>query len=328
MVDNNVPPNMGNQGMQMGMPQQPSAKNPAQPPMPPMQAQPVPVQQPAGNPLIKHLRQPKIYVKLPSEGQYWPQNALQKTETGEYPVYAMTAKDEITFKTPDALLNGQATVDVIQSCMPNIKDAWHTPSIDLDAILVAIRMASFGEKIDMSSTVPGTNLTKDFQLDLQTIYDNLTNTEYTDTFQIDGFRVQIKPASYRMVTQQAIKAFEEQRIFTTVNDDSIDETVKLERFQKSFAKLTDININAVVANVVAIQPDGAEEAVTNPKYLKEFLEGAEAKTYNQIADYIKSQKERFEQKPLVVEATPEEIEAGASKTYEIPITFDQSNFFG
>ena len=31
--------------------------------------------------------------------------------------------DEITFKTPDALLNGQATVDVIQSCIPNIKDA-------------------------------------------------------------------------------------------------------------------------------------------------------------------------------------------------------------
>jgi len=189
-------------------------------------------------------------------------------------------------------------------------------------------MASFGEKLDMSANVPGTTITKEFQLDLQTIYDNLTNTEYTDTFQIDGFRIQIRPASYKMVTQQAIKAFEEQRIFTTVNDDSLDDSLKLERFQKSFSKLTDININAVVSNVVAIQPDGADEAVTNPKYLKEFLEGAEAKIYNQIADYIKSQKELFEQKPLVVDATPEEIEAGASKTYEIPIVFDQSNFFG
>ena len=32
----------------------------------------------------------------------------------------MTAKDEMMFKTPDALLNGQATVDVIQSCIPAI----------------------------------------------------------------------------------------------------------------------------------------------------------------------------------------------------------------
>lgn len=316
---------MGPQGMQMGMPQQPSAQNPAVPPMP---AQPVPVQQPAGNPLVKHLRQPKIYIKLPSEGQYWPGNSLEKTPTGEYAVFAMTAKDEITFKTPDALLNGQATVDVIQSCVPNIKDAWQCPSIDLDAILVAIRMASFGEKIDMNAPVPGTDITKDFQLDLQTIFDNLITTEYVDTFQIDGFKVQIKPATYKMTTSLAIKAFEEQRIFSTVNDDTLDDSIKLERFQKSFAKLTDININAVVDNVIAIQPDGDNEAVTNPKYLKEFLENAEAKTYNQIADHIKEQKERFTQKPLTVEATPEEIEAGAPTTYEVPVTFDQSNFFG
>lgn len=328
MVDNKFPPNMGPQGMQSGMPQQPSPSNPAVPPMPPTQAQPIPVQAPAGNPLVKHLRQPKIYIKLPSEGHYWPSNALEKTQNGEYPVYAMTAKDEITFKTPDALLNGQATVDVIQSCIPNIKDAWQTPSIDLDAILVAIRMASFGEKIDMSAQVPGTDITKDYQLDLQTIFDNLIQAEYVDTFQIDGFKVQIKPATYQMATQQAIKAFEEQRIFTTVNDDQLDEGVKLQRFQQSFAKLTDININAVVANVVAIQPDGEDEAVTNPKFIREFLENAEAKTYNQIADFIKEQKERFTQKPLTVEATPEEIEAGAPKTYEVPVTFDQSNFFG
>ena len=328
MVDNNIPPNMGPQGMQAGMPQQPSQSNPAVPPMPPTQAQPVPVQAPVGNPLTKHLRQPKIYIKLPSEGQYWPARALQKTDNGEYPVYAMTAKDEITFKTPDALLNGQATVDVIHSCMPNIKDAWECPSIDLDAILVAIRMASFGEKLDMSTTVPGTEITKDFQLDLQTIFDNLINAEYVDTFQIEGFKVQIKPATYRANTQNAIKAFEEQRIFSTVNDDTLDDGLKLQRFQKSFEKLTNININAVVDNVVAIQPDGEDEAVTNPKYLREFLEGAEAKTYNQIADHIKEQKDKFTQKPLTVEATAEEREAGAAPTYEVPITFDQSNFFG
>ena len=156
-----------------------------------IQGIPTSVNTPSVNPLAKHLRQPKIYIKLPSRGKYWPKGSLETPESGEYPVYAMTAKDEILFKTPDALLNGQATVDVIQSCIPNIKDAWQTPSIDLDAILVAIRMASFGEKIDMSAQVPGTDITKDYQLDLQTIFDNLIQTEYVDTFQIDGFKVQI-----------------------------------------------------------------------------------------------------------------------------------------
>ena len=128
-----------------------------------------PVQQPVGNPLAKHLRQPKIYIRLPSGGNYWPQGSLEKTENGEFPVYAMTAKDEITFKTPDALLNGQATVDVIQSCMPNIKNAWHTPSIDMDAILVAIRRASFGDEMTMTAKVPGTDIMKDFNVNLSGI---------------------------------------------------------------------------------------------------------------------------------------------------------------
>ena len=221
MVDNKFPPNMG----QQGMPMQP------------------PVQQPAGNPLAKHLRQPKIYIKLPSGGNYWPQGSLEKTENGEYPIYAMTAKDEITFKTPDALLNGQATVDVIQSCVPNIKNAWHCPSIDLDIILVAIRRASFGDTLTMTAKVPNTDIMKDFDIKLSQIYDNLSTAQYVDAFQIPGFKVQIIPLNYKTITEGAIKAFEEQRIFSIVNDDNIDNADKLARFQKSFAKFTKKDLN-------------------------------------------------------------------------------------
>ena len=175
MVDNNMPTQEQMSQMQEQMKQMQGAGQQ-------QQAQPtgVPIAQPQGNPLVKHLRQPKIYIKLPSEGNYWAGKSLEKTETGEYPVYAMTAKDEITFKTPDALLNGQATVDVIQSCIPNIKDAWKMPSIDTDAVLIAIRMASFGNSIDMSATVPNTEITKDFALDLQNLYDRYQQAEYEE----------------------------------------------------------------------------------------------------------------------------------------------------
>lgn len=302
MVDNNFPSMMGQQG--------------------------VPVGQPQGNPLSKHLRQPKIYIKLPSQGKYWPKGSIEMPETGELPVYAMTAKDEIAFKTPDALLNGQATVDVIQSCVPNIKDAWQTPSIDLDTLLIAIRMASFGETIDMTTKIPDTQIVKDFTFNLQNLYDKYQSTEFVDTFQIDGFVVQIKPVSYNVATKQSLKAFEQQRIFGIVNDDTVDDTVKIERFQQSFKKLTDINVAILIDSVVAIQPDGEDTPVTNAVHIKEFLENCEAKVFNQIQDHIKQQKENFTQAPVEVAATEEEIAQGAPKTYSIPITFDQSNFFG
>ena len=281
-----------------------------------------------GNPLAKHLRQPKIYIRLPSKGKYWPVGSIEIPESGEFAVYAMTARDEIAFKTPDALLNGQATVDVIQSCVPAIKDAWQTPSIDLDTILIAIRMASFGETIDMTTQIPNTEITKDFQFNLQNLYDKYTNTTFEDTFQIEGFAVEIKPVSYKTSTEQSIKAFEQQRIFNIVNDNSLDDGQKLKQFQDSFRKLTDINLNVMIESVTAIQPDGDAVAVTNRIHLTEFLSNCEAKTFNQIQEHIKDQRAKFTQAPVDVEATEEEIAAGAPKVYSIPVTFDQSNFFG
>ena len=106
--------------------------------------------QDTNNPLKKYFRQPKIYLSLPSKGKYYPPGALEMTESGELPVYAMTAKDELLFKTPDALLNGEATVEVIRSCIPAIKNPWMMPSIDSDAVLIAIRLATYGEKLEIT----------------------------------------------------------------------------------------------------------------------------------------------------------------------------------
>ena len=45
------------------------------------------------------------------------------TSIEEHPVLPMTAKDELIMKNPDALLNGDAVIQVIESCVPTIKNA-------------------------------------------------------------------------------------------------------------------------------------------------------------------------------------------------------------
>jgi hypothetical protein len=107
----------------------------------------VPQQPATANPLASFFRQPKIYVSLPSKGEFYPQGSLVKTPNNEYPVFAMTARDELLFKTPDALMNGIATREVITSCIPNILDPWQIPSLDVDAVLSAIRIATYGEEM-------------------------------------------------------------------------------------------------------------------------------------------------------------------------------------
>lgn len=279
------------------------------------------------NPLKKFFRQPKNYIRLPSSGNFYPQGALEKTETGEYPVYAMTAKDELIFKTPDALMNGQATVEVIQSCFPAIKNAWAIPSIDLDAILVAIRIATYGEKMDLEINMPGTNEQKTYELDLRLVLDKLISSAFDNEIVVSKeLKVFIRPLTYKEFTQTATKALEEQRIFSVVSDKEMDNQKKLELFTASFRKLTDININMVTASIVKIVTDEGE--TTDPTFIKEFIDNADKDFYKAIIDHLEVQKKKFAIEPQKIITTEEERAAGAPAELEIPVTLDSSNFFG
>jgi len=278
-----------------------------------------------GNPLQKYFRQPKIYVTLPSRGRYWSANDIEIPESGELPVFAMTAKDELGFKTPDSLLNGQSTVDVIQSCMPNIKNAWNMPSIDLDAVLVAIRIASYGEKMDINTTVPGIDEERTFELDLRQILDQFQNVDFENVLEIGDLIVHLKPLTYREFTNNALQTFEEQRVFSVINNDKITEQEKLEKFNKSFKNLTQLNINMVSESISAIEIEG--ETVDQRSYIQEFLQNADSSFYRAIIDHIEKEKTKFNIKPLDVTTDPEDQEKGAPATYQVPVIFDQSNFF-
>ena len=201
------------------------------------------IKQSGPNPLQKYFRQPKIYLSLPSKGHWYPEGAIEMTETGELPVYAMTAKDELAFKTPDALLNGQSVVDVVKSCVPNIKDPWLMPSIDVDAILIAIRIATYGEKMEIETRVPTAATMRKFDLDLRMLLDKYQGIEYDNLVEINGMKITLRPQNYREFTRTAIKTFEEQRIAETVSNSELSDGEKLDRFSESFNKLTQVTID-------------------------------------------------------------------------------------
>lgn len=280
----------------------------------------------SSNPLQSYFRQPKIYIQLPSKGKYYPPGSLEQTETGEFPVYAMTAKDEITFKTPDALLNGQATVDVIQSCVPNIKNAWHMPNLDIDAILIAIRIATYGEKMEVDAKIPTLMEDRTYEVDLRTILDSLIHHTFEDTIVVDDLVIHIKPLTYYEFTQSALKTFEEQRVFQLVNNEEMSEEEKLKKFNISFKRLTELTVGLVTNSIRQI--DAGEESVTDPAYLQEFIQNADQKFYTHITEHIEDQKNKFSVKPMTVKPEPEELERGAPESFEVPIMFDQANFFG
>ena len=279
------------------------------------------------NPLASYMRQPKIYIRLPSGGAYWPQGSISIPENGDIAVYSMTAKDELTFKTPDALMNGQAVVDVIQSCIPSIKDAWKTPNIDLDLILVAIRIATYGEMMEIKHRVPVCNEEVEHQVDLRVLLDQLSVNHWEEAVEInDQLTCFVKPLTYKHITATGLKTFETQKLMQAVNDDSLDDEKKLEIFNQSFGKLTQITIDLVADSIQAIQTP--ESLVKEQSFIREFLQNADSDLYKKINDHISKMKKVNGLQPLVMRATPEQVEAGAPETYEVPISIDNSDFFG
>tara|TARA_X000001036_G_scaffold216511_1_gene202679 strand:- start:504 stop:1394 length:891 start_codon:yes stop_codon:yes gene_type:complete len=278
------------------------------------------------NPLQKYFRQPKVYITLPSKGQFYKEGTIDMPETGELPVFAMTAKDELTMKTPDALLNGQATVDLIKSCIPSIIDPWQMPSIDMDASLIAIRIATYGEEMDITTKEPGTGEEKSFGVDLRQLLNKLVTVNYDNKLQLNDMDITIRPLTYKEFTESSLATFEEQRIFSLVNDTEIADDEKLAKFNVSFKKLTDLTVSVLTKSIYQIQI--GDTIVTERKHIDEFIANTDKDFFKTVTDHLESQRDKFSLEPIKVTSTPEDIEKGAPETWEIPITFDQSNFFG
>jgi hypothetical protein len=282
--------------------------------------------QTSANPLKKYFRQPKLYLKLPSSGNFYTEGALEKTDNGEYPVFPMTARDEITMKTPDALLNGQSTVEIIQSCMPNIKNAWAIPTIDLDAILIAIRVATYGEKVDLEIRLPNTDIVKEYTADLRQALDKLLNAAFDPVVEVnESITAYIKPLNYESFSKNSLKSLEEQRIFNIVNSQELSDDQKMAHFNKSFRILTDITISNVAECLVKIvTPDGE---VSDPAFIKEFIDNADKEFFTNITKHLELQRDKFQMPMFKIETSEEERAQGAPESFESPIVLDASNFF-
>jgi hypothetical protein len=271
------------------------------------------------NPLSNYFRQPKLYIPLPSKGQFYPEGALDVSSNGEYAVYAMTAKDELMFKTPDALLNGSATTELVKSCVPAIKDAWAMPSIDIDAVLIAIRIATYGDSMEVGSSCPMCNHQNDYDVNLLNYLEHVSKFEYNNTVDVDPLIISIRPYSYQEVTKAAIKAMEQQKIINIVNDETMSDEEKMEKFGTSFVKLTEMTVDVIAGCITSIEtPEGI---VTDSEMIKEFINNAPTDVFNKVNEQISAMKNSIDVKAQEVACTE------CEHKFNITIVMDQTNFF-
>lgn len=273
----------------------------------------------SNNPLQQYFRRPALYLKLPSQGIGYPEGSIDLPDSGELPIYPMTAIDEITARTPDALFNGVAVMEIIKSCVPSIKDPWQILQIDLDPILLAIKMATNGSTMELDTICPSCEEANKYDVNLTQLLNDYKPGDYSNPLKINELAFKFHPLNYKQINESSVVQFDIQRALRILQDMPDSE----ERNQKSteiLKQMNNIAMDIIVATIEYIQvPEGI---VFQKEYIKEFLENVDIKTFEKIRDISLELKKAADTKPLKFKCI------NCQHEYEQPFNVNVSDFFG
>jgi hypothetical protein len=272
----------------------------------------------ANNPLKQYFRRPGIYLKLPSGGIGYEPGVVEFPETGELPVYPMTAIDEITSKTPDALYNGTAVAEIIVSCVPAIKQPWKISSVDLDAILVAIKIATNGSEMEIETKCQECSEESKYGVNLSIVLNSFKPGDYESGLVLDQLKVKFRPLTYKSLSESSVKQFEIQKSIIVLNS-MVDGPEKDKKSNELLKTITDSTIEILVDTIdCIIAPD---TIVNDREFIMDFVKNTDKKSFDTIRDHSIALRESTQTKPLHITCTH------CKHEYEQPFTLNVSDFF-
>lgn len=273
----------------------------------------------SNNPLKQYFRQPAIYVRLPSQGEFYPDGTLDMPPNGELPVYPMTAIDEISYRTPDALFNGSAVVSVIQSCVPNIKNPWVIPAVDVDTLLISIRIASYGHEMEVNTKCPKCGEESEHGLDLRSVLDHIRSPDYQQVLRSGDMEFYFRPMTYKDLNDNNQMQFEEQRMMQSLTDANASEQQRAEAMSIALKKITEITVKAMAQSISAVKTPTA--LVTEREFIDDLLKNCDRQLFTRIRDKVIELKAAAEIQPLKLKC------GSCGHDYQQSITLDMSSFF-
>jgi len=269
------------------------------------------------NPLQKYFRQPKIYIGLPSRGQFYPAGTLLG-DHNYVPVYAMTGMDEIMMKTPDALYSGASTIKLIESCCPYIANGAAVPSLDIDALLLAIRIATYGDELTISKKCE-CGEENQYQIHLPSLLDSYTHKQFHNRLAIDELTVVFKPLNYQQITDLNIQNYALQKKLSHLTSDELTDQQRQDYMEALYRDLATMQMNVILNSIDHIITP--TEVVSDPQFIREWMDNTVKTSYHAIKSHLEAVKQHWS-----IPSVPVKCEA-CGREDQVTVGLDQSNFF-
>lgn len=100
------------------------------------------------------VRNVALTTKIPSGRTWYTSDVIDFDVSDELEIYPMSHKDELLMHNPDALFSNKAVSGIITSCVPAVKNPSKLYIPDVEALLLAIKIASVGDELEVYNVCP------------------------------------------------------------------------------------------------------------------------------------------------------------------------------
>lgn len=237
------------------------------------------------NPLMAFTPHERVYVQLPTEGKFYDDSVIDLSEGTEVGVKPMSAKDEMMFNNPDALMNGRAVSAVLRNCVPAVKNPAALAVSDIEALLLGIKLASNETSYDINTKCPECSKEGSFSRDIDHLLQTITKhaDEYTYDLK-NGLVVYLQPNTWTSHSKLQQVAFRQQRLVQVAQNPDLSDTDKQDIFNTVFSEMIELNMDMVCDCIAYI--DAPDSKVKDKKFIREYVETLSKQQVKELSDIV------------------------------------------
>jgi hypothetical protein len=269
------------------------------------------------NPLSKFKRKSFDILNLPSKGLFWKEGSLNYRPN--MTVLPMTGRDESLLLSATGVLLGSIVAEIVQRCVPEIVDPWEMPRVDLDAVMISIRCASYGTHMKVAHKCPHCEKVHNYTVDLTTVANSIELPNYDNPLILNnGLTIWFKPLTLKESNDVILDQNRKTAVIQKITRENISEDEKAKLIKDNLWQLTADTVKALTLNISKIVAD--VDIVDNPAYIENWLLEADLDSYTAVQNQVEK---------IVAEYKIPKIKAecfDCHKDFEIEVEFNPADF--
>jgi len=298
------------------------------------------------NPLLDDLDAfPHITVTLPTMGLFYDENVFKEgTDPSVLEAHPFSMWEEVHHSNPFAIMSGKATRRMINTVAPEVNDPDALCGFDVDIIMLAGRLASYGEEMKLTMTCANpepirkdpnsdneTLLTcdakRDMVVNVKDIINNYHIIDNIDDWQLDlsnGQCVYLRPSLYKDILQALKISVSQEKINQVIRRyEDLPEDKMIEMTDKSVDNLISVKLITMVSSIMCVETADKSRKIKERELIVQWLEKLNPEYVSMIQDKLNELVQPFEKTGKVSYICDE----CGYENKDINLIQDQSRFF-